>query len=166
MEDPGTSSGGGGGDDWWKEFEDKNKKKFESKDQYPDFENPAELFSLKNQNSVHIRPGKKQMPYGGQYLSRLRDLIDQYDIPFKGGDQYLENTNLSVDQLRKTPIGRLALARDELMAFLFNIYETDKGGWEALRVTGFLQWMIRVAQGETCNNELSKELRKCLGLKP
>jgi hypothetical protein len=169
MESLQPGNGGSGGDerkedDWWKQFEDKKKKKFENQEKYPIFANPVELFSTRNAMAVFIRaPGKKaSFRYGGAHLKALRDLINAYDIVFKNGDQYLENTDKTVEEIRRTPIGKLALARDALMAFLFSIYQNEKEEWEMLRVSGFLEIMIAVAQGETCNNILSKELRKCL----
>ncbi len=169
MESIGSGTGGNDGDEkkedeWWKQFEDKKKKKFDNPDKYPNFATPAELFSIKHGMAVFIKaPGKKaSFRYGGAHLKAIRDLINAYDVVFKNGDQFLENTEKTVEEIRKTSIGKLALARDALMAYLFAIYQNEKGEWEMLRVSGFLEVMIAVAQGATCNNELAKELRKCL----
>jgi hypothetical protein len=38
----------------------------------------------------------------------------------------------------------------------------DNKASSKVSISGFLEIMIAVAQGARCNNELSKELRKCL----
>jgi len=160
----GDSGGDGGEDQWWKKFEEKKNKKFANPEKYPNFGTPSELFSIKNSMAVFIKaPAKKGcFRYNGAHLRRLRELIAEYDVRFKNGDQYLENTDKTVEEIRRTPLGKLALARDTLMAYLFAIYQNEKEEWEMLRVSGFLAVMIQVAQGATCNNELAKALRDCL----
>jgi hypothetical protein len=161
---------GDGGEEWWKQFEDKKteekkKKKYAAEDEWPEFQNPDELFGLKNQNGVFIKPApgqKRLFKYGGTYLKALKTCVYNYDVKFTGGDQYLETSTLTVEQIKKTRIGKLALARDELMWCVFKIYQNDKAEWESLRISGFLVVMIKVAQGETCNNELAKALLGCL----
>jgi len=168
MAEPLRRSSGGDGDDqeWWKKFEsDKKEKSYENKnDEFPHYDTPAQLFSLKNQNAVFIKSNPKQkLLYHGRFKNELRNLIQEYNIKFTGGDRFLENATGSIQQIMKSPIGRLALARDTLMAFLFNIYQTDQAEWGYLRVSGFLSLMINVANGETCNNDLAKKLFECLG---
>jgi len=78
------------------------------------------------------------------------------------GNPGLMITKMPVEQLRKRPLGKLSLVSDELKCCLFSICKTDREECHPLQVSGLLQIMIRLAQGETCNNELTAKLRECL----
>ena len=123
---------------------------------------------------------KKTYRFAGECKTELVNLVNNYNIPFKG-DVHLDHVvqalseqlqsrkgtqeqkdKLLQAELDNTPAGKLSRARDSIIAFVFNLYQDHPGEYHSLRISGFTEILVQVKSGGTCNMELAKKLLACL----